>query len=70
MFRKSLGLILASLGIGVNNAIPSGVNHSSPVKPHKPGKGQLRAAKPKPSGAAQLKRQAKKRRNIRAKSKK
>ena len=60
MFKKNLATIIMSLFIPAVRA-PTTESHCPIVK----GKGQLRSAKPKPSGAAQLKRDAKKRKNKR-----
>jgi hypothetical protein len=75
MFRKSLALSIMGLLMG-NHSIPvmardvgPKVDHSELVKGGR-GKGQSRATKPKASGAAAMKRTAKKRANIRAKASK
>ena len=66
MFKKSLAMSLLALFIPRFTApsVSSDVEDKFGNEIIK-GKGQLRAAKPKPSGAAQLKRAAKKRSNIR-----
>lgn len=59
-----LGALAGDFG-GLNaSTIPQMNEHGVTVRNGKPRKGQLRAAKPKASGAAQLKRAAKKRNNI------
>lgn len=69
MFNKAkLMALISSFGLSL------GKLESSAPSPHqmphgKVGKGQLRMAKPKPSGVAQMKRDAKKRNNIRKRSK-
>lgn len=63
--------MLSVMGIGLNQPapLPQVQQMVKPVKT-KAGKGQKRAARGKPSGAAKLKREAAKRRNTRARSKK
>ena len=68
--KKSTGLhLLAALATvfdGLNaTTIPQMNVHGETIRNGKPRKGQLRSAKPKASSAAQLKRAAKKRNNIR-----
>ena len=67
MFKKSLAMTI--IGSFIPSSIPAIISsideHGLDVGFVKGGKGQLRAVKPKLSGAAQLKRQAKKRNNIR-----
>lgn len=64
MFKKSLALAIMSAFVPSSATVPMDV-HARPLTPSKPGKGQLRQCKSKPSGAAALKRAAKKRANIR-----
>lgn len=64
MFKKSIASMILSMFIPpqVAPAMADGERHAAPIVK---GKGQLRAAKPKASGAAQLKRAAKKAKNKR-----
>jgi len=64
MFKKSLALSIMSAFVPTRASAPMDM-HARPLVPSKPGKGQLRQCKSKPSGAAALKRTAKKRANIR-----
>lgn len=75
MFKKSLALLVASLGLSLSESSSAELSYSRPLEHlggitsfEKGGKGQLRAPKGKSSGAASLKRQAKKRSNIRKRS--
>jgi len=67
MFKKNLAMAIYSLFIPASAApmptVDMGIDKGS--KPIIRGKGQLRATKPKASGAAALKRAATKRNNIR-----
>lgn len=68
--KKSIALhILGALAGGFGglsaSTIPQMNAHGETIRNGKPRKGQLRSAKPKASGAAQLKRAATKRNNIR-----
>jgi len=68
--KKSLALLIAGAFMGTH-AIPAQAMQDNNFDNGfiKDGKGQLRAAKSKPSGAASLKRTAKKLNNIRKHSK-
>ena len=65
MFKKNLAMMIYSLFIPQRaHEIPVvETGGHKPIEFHKGGKGQLRAAKPQSSGAAQLKRASKKRKN-------
>lgn len=65
MSRKSLAsmIMVALTPIFSAPALPI-ASHPYDTTPPKSNKGQIRSARPKASGAAQLKRQAKKRSNI------
>lgn len=66
MFNKlALMSIFGSYGISESIQLTKDDRREFQNNQIKKGKGQLRQAKPKPSGAAALKRAAKKRKNIR-----
>tara|TARA_R110002049_G_scaffold101556_2_gene246468 strand:- start:604 stop:816 length:213 start_codon:yes stop_codon:yes gene_type:complete len=64
MFRKNLALAIMSMFTPVRVAPSVDKLNDERIVPMHKTKGQLRNAKPKSSGAAQLKRNAKKRNNI------
>tara|TARA_R100000951_G_scaffold2179_3_gene3717 strand:- start:1086 stop:1307 length:222 start_codon:yes stop_codon:yes gene_type:complete len=72
MFKKNLAMAILGLFAPQLSApaLPADINEAGlPKEKIKHGKGQLRDTKPKASGAAQLKRAAKKRSNIRKNNK-